>query len=186
MKNYLFYVLIILCTASCTTYKGIPFSEIPEYESKEGYKNFYFVDTIKINNPIGVFFKDGNEFVMSKDVYELYNGKEDFLLYRSDVFLLTEDLPLGAFSIQFVKEFYQQGKQYCWEIGNKDNLIWINEKKKGISRCYTYKKQPDYFLLFLIRGDYYNHSYCGLDGPYSINFKRNKYNYYKIVIPICK
>jgi hypothetical protein len=181
MKNYLFYTLILFFATSCATDKGMSFSDIPAYESKEGYKNFYFVDTIQINDPIGVFSKDGNEFVMSKRVYDLYNGKEDFLLYRPDVFF-TNDLPMGI-PPKIYDQWLSHSKYSCWE---KDNLTWMTEKTKGISRSYTYKQQPEYFLLYLIRGDYYNQVYCGIDGPKAINFKSNKYNYYKVAIPICK
>ncbi|MDR0824395.1 MAG: hypothetical protein LBN74_04830 [Prevotella sp.] len=186
MKNHLFYASILFFAVSCTSDRGVLISNIPKYKNKEGYKNFYFVDTIYIDNPIFVFSKNENEFVMSKSVYALYNGKEDFLLYRPDVFFVSDNLPMGGIPTKMFDQLILHSRHYCWEMESKDNLTWMKEKKKGISRCYTYKKQPEYFLLYLIRGDYYNQVYTGLDGPSVINFKRNKYNYYKIVIPVCK
>ena len=55
--------------------------------------------------------------------------------------------------------------------------------KKGIKDLKIFTRKPDYFLLVLIRGDYYNGAYTGFDGPPTINLRNNKFSFYKIAIP---
>jgi hypothetical protein len=47
----------------------------------------------------------------------------------------------------------------------------------------SFGRQPDFFLLVLIRGDFYNRVYTGLDGPPTLELENEKFSYYKVAIP---
>ena len=40
----------------------------------------------------------------------------------------------------------------------------------------SFGRQPDFFLLVLIRGDFYNRVYTGLDGPPTLGLENEKFS----------
>jgi hypothetical protein len=178
IKKILYLSLILLLSYSCTSKReGIYIADLPKYENEEGYKSLYIVDTIKIKEPIRVFTKKGYQFIMEKKVFESYNGKEDFFFNHSGIFLMETDLPMALPSSIFSK--YAHGSD-CLEYA-----VLSSKKKKGINNIYSFRKSPNYFLIILIRGDYYNEVYTGIDGPPTLNIKINKLPYYRVAIPCC-
>ena len=137
----------------------------PNYANCSGYKSLYVVDTIQIDDPVSVLTNSGYCFVMSKQAFDSFSGNEDSLFKRPDTFLLNEYLPMSVSFSYF------------------DFLIPIEFDKKGIKDLKIFTRKPDYFLLVLIRGDYYNGAYTRFDGPPTINLRNNKFSFYKIAIP---
>ena len=177
MRKVICYAFLLLFLISCiSTEKGILISELPEYINKEGYKNLYVVDTIKIENPVRFFTKRGHQFVMSQKAYQSYDGKEKSLFKRADTFLLEHELPMG---LGLYDKYNFKGSD-CAEYS-----ILFPDNKKGISTIYSYSRNPDFFLLILIRGDYYNYVYTGIDGPPPIKSKNEKFVFYRVAIPYC-
>lgn len=167
---YLFVLFLIL---SC---KSIDL-DYPDYANSSGYKSLYVVDTIQIDNPVSVLTKSGYCFVMSKQAFDSFNGNENSLFKRPDTFLLNEYLPMSV-SIKLFRK-YVLANSYSYF----DFLIPIEFDKKGIKYLKIFNREPDYFLLVLIRGDYYNGAYTGFDGPPTINLRNNKFSFYKVAIP---
>ena len=64
-----------------------------------------------------------------------------------------------------------------------DNRIPLKSDKKKIKELMSFGRQPDFFLLVLIRGDFYNRVYTGLDGPPTLELENEKFSYYKVAIP---
>ena len=54
---------------------------------------------------------------------------------------------------------------------------------KKVKELMSFGRQPDFFLLVLIRGDFYNRVYTGLDGPPTLELENEKFSYYKVAIP---
>ena len=134
----------------------------PNYANCSGYKSLYVVDTIQIDDPVSVLTNSGYCFVMSKQAF---------------TFLLNEYLPMSVSIELFRKYVLANSFSYF------DFLIPIEFDKKGIKDLKIFTRKPDYFLLVLIRGDYYNGAYTGFDGPPTINLRNNKFSFYKIAIP---
>jgi hypothetical protein len=165
-----FFIPLLL---SCVSKKGIPFADILEYASMEGYKNLYIVDTIQIEAPVIFFTKSGYRFVMSKKYFDSYSGSEKTLFKTNNAFLVG-DFPIGL-PLSFYKN---SGKEIDCSVEK------FRIKKKGIQET-CYKINPDYFILMLVNGDYYNQAFCGIDGPPAVKDKRKTFNYYKVVMPVC-
>jgi hypothetical protein len=171
----IFFIPILV---SCVSERGIAFDDIPAYQSTAGYKNLYVIDTIQIDTPVRFFTKNGYEFIMSKKNFDAFNGTEKELFERKDAFLVGE-LPMGLPPTTFNRYFVGED---CYKL-----LELSSEKKKNIRSIYYFNERyPDYFLLMLVNGDYYNHAFCAMDGPPIIKDKKKKFNYYKVVIPVCK
>jgi hypothetical protein len=176
MKKHILLVFFILLLSSCVSQKGISFNDIPEYESSDGYKNLYVVDTIQIDTPVRFFTKSGYEFIMSKRHFTLFNGSEKELFENDNAFLVGE-LPMGLPPARFYRYFVGEN---CYK-----SLELSAEKKKDIRTIYYFKTNPDYFILLLVNGNYYNHAFCGIDGAPPIKDNGKKFNYYKVIIPFC-
>ena len=149
----------------------------PNYANCSGYKSLFVVDTIQIDDPVSVLTNSGYCFVMSKQAFDSFSGNEDSLFKRPDTFLLNEYLPMSVSIELFRKYVLANSFSYF------DFLIPIEFDKKGIKDLKIFTRKPDYFLLVLIRGDYYNGAYTGFDGPPTINLRNNKFSFYKIAIP---
>jgi hypothetical protein len=176
-------VLTVLIFLSCTTKKDIYMK--PTYINKDGYKNFYIIDTIKIDNPIRFFTVSGSEFVMSQKNFETFSGKwKDYNFYeQQSIFLVVDEFPKSRdFPSELETVFRAKGISICYDF----NYLLLFKKKGIIDNAYTFQKQPDFFLLVLIRDDFYNLCYTGLDGRPSIALKKNGFWFYRLVIPCCR
>lgn len=178
MKKIIIYsMLSILSSLSCVSQKGIAFSDISKYESSEGYKNLYVVDTILIDTPVDFITQSGYNFIMSKSHFDSFNGSEKDL-FESDNAFLAGELPMGLPPNTFNKYFVGDD---CYKF-----LKLSSEKKKGIKYIYYFNgKWPNYFILLLVNGNYYNQAFSGIDGTPPIKDNWKKFNYYKVVIPVC-
>lgn len=175
-RNIICVVLFVPLLMSCVSQKGTLFNDKPKYVSQFGYKNLYIVDTIQIETPVRFITKSGYDFLMEEKNFEAFSGKEQDLFDRSDVFLLG-NLPMPMPVAFFNK--YSVGKD-CYEL-----LELSTQKKKDIQEVYFYRIKPSYFILMLVNGDYYNDAFLGIDNAPPINKKWSKFNYYKVVMPIC-
>jgi hypothetical protein len=176
MKKIILYpVFFIFLLLSCISEKGIAFSDIPQYKNDDGRKNFYTVDSIHIDSPIIVITKEGYEFTMSKRIFDTYNGRKNFFFSHPEVYLLKRHYPIG------VPDETPDEIIGCYDY-SKATLI----NKKGIKKTLSYKVEPDYFILALVNGDYYNYVYGGFHTPPILELKNMKFSYYKVVIPVCK
>ena len=175
-KIIIYLALLTPLLLSCAAEKGTPFSEIQRYESSEGYKNLYVADSIQIDTPVRFFTKNGYEFIMPKKNFDAFNGSEKDLFERNDAFLV------GQLPTRLPTSFYEK---YCIGEDCYRQLKLSSKKKKDIRTIYYYTIEPDYFLLLLVNGAYYNQAFCGIDGPPIIDNSRKKFNYYKVIIPIC-
>ena len=169
-------VICLFCLFFILSCKSVDLN-YPDYVNQDGYKSLYVVDTIQIDDPVSVLTKSGYCFVMSHQAFSSFNGKEKTLFKREDVFLLELRLPIYIPSELYNKYVLANSFSYF------DFLIPIEFDKKGIKDLKIFTRKPDYFLLVLIRGDYYNGAYTGFDGPPTINLRNNKFSFYKIAIP---
>ena len=149
----------------------------PDYANQDGYKSLYVVDTIQIDDPVSVLTKSGYCFVMSHQAFNSFNGKEKTLFKRADVFLLELRLPIYIPGELYNKYILSNSYSYL------DNRIPLKSDKKKIKELMSFGRQPDFFLLVLIRGDFYNRVYTGLDGPPTLELENEKFSYYKVAIP---
>lgn len=175
MRKFFYLIVCIVFTYSCKTVIG---DEYPEYVNKDGYKCVYIVDTFKIENPIRFFSKGDHSFIMSQKAFEAYDGDERSLFLRPDIFIYED------FVFRIPSEVYD--KYIGDATADCDKFTKKLPSQKGIGRIYSYEQEPDFFLLVLIRGDYFNRVFTGIDGPYAIKLGKSKCLYYKIAIPCCR
>lgn len=167
------YLFVLFLIFSC---KSIDL-DYPDYANRSGYKSLYVVDTIQIDNPVSILTKSGYCFVMSKQAFDSFKGNEDSLFKLPDTFLLHDYLPMSVSTKLFHKYVLANSFSYF------DFPIPMEFDKKGVKYLRIFTRKPDYFLLVLIRGDYYNGAYTGIDGPPTINLRNNKFSFYKVAIP---
>lgn len=177
MEKYLYFLLLILTTTSCQLIGQHAFSKQADYINQEGYKNFYIVDTLMIDNPVLFYTKEGHPFVMSRTSFNLFKGSTSSLFKRNDAFLFDYDFPFHV-PFNVYSSYLEKRSSACSEY-----VIRLPLEKRGISKIYSFSRMPDYFVLILIRGDYYNQVYASMDGNPIIRKDRN--NYYKVVVPFC-
>ncbi len=173
MKKNIIYGILLLFSLSCTSYRGTPWSEIPDYEHPIGFKNMYIVDTIRFENPI-LFWIDLHPFVMEKAAFDSFNGTSEDLFRHDDVFLMCDILPLELPSSYF--------NDYL--IARYPEVEKISTTNRNISRTFHIKDESVAFLLLLVNGRFYNRKFTGLPEPSPVSDKREKFNYYRVVIPL--
>jgi len=144
------------------------------------------VDTINIKKPVCILTKKQHSFLMDKNVFERYQGNEQFLFSRNDVYLYAEELPMGINfnsindSNGFMKIFFSNNS-----CNSKIQILAKDKHQLEFEYIYEYEKEPDLYLLFLINGDFYDENYTGIDGPRPLNLNNKSFSYYKLLIPIC-
>lgn len=174
MKKFYFLLLGICCLYSCSATKGngISIDTIPSYINRDGSRNLYIVDTIKIPNPVLVLTDEGYEFTMSRSVLDEYNGEKRFFFSRPDVYLTQHSFPIGV-------DLSGYGNL---KLNSPDSLEPVMINAKGIKKVLSYSNSNS-FLFVLINGDYYRFAYGHIGGPRVIDFGNNKFVYYKVVVP---
>lgn len=175
MKKNIYLMVFILSLSSCASKKGVYISDIPQYNTSMGYKNLYIVDTIEIKEPIRFFTKNGYEFIMPKKHFDDFSGSEKELFENENAFLVG-GLPIGLPS-----QFYVDDKRN--HLCSEEKML--NTLNNAIQTAYYYNEQPDYFILLLVNGKYFNFAFIGIDGASIIKDKKVNFSYYKVVIPIC-
>lgn len=171
MRVFVYCFFLLLFLMSC---KSLDYSS-SEYYNSSGYKSFYVVDTIKISNPIMFLTDKGRQFVMSKSVFDSCNCDEESLLLNPDAFLLEDYIP-----------FFLPYEMHIKYVSDSEYFAYnnpIKSTKKGVDLIFTYSKEPVFFLLTFIRGDYYNYACTGIDGPPPIKMKNFNLLFYRVVIP---
>ncbi len=175
----------------------------------------YIVDSIDyIENDLIVKDSTGHAFLIKVspgDMFLLsYNGEgiNYFMSHPDDAYIfnpdLLESLQLGYNSgndySDYIGRYYAWHKNWLRKIFDK---YAFKESPKDVSKypmklnkklpgdieyyCYPPEQGPDYYLLLLMRGDFYNylavtnHS-CG--GPIDILHLPDPKAYYKIVVPV--
>lgn len=114
---------------------------------------------------------------MSHQTFNSFNGKEKSLFKRADAFLLELRLPIYIPTELYNKYILSNSYSYL------DNRVSLKIDKKNVKELMSFGRQPDFFLLVLIRGDFYNRVYTGLDGPPTLELENEKFSYYKVAIP---
>lgn len=180
-------IIISFFTISCSTIKfdDDEYIEANAYVNEQGYKYWYEVDSIHIQNPVIVCSTKGGCFVMSYETLSQYNGKQNFFLDRPDVYLYQNSYGFGMYN--------NLSNNALDVVTHCAGMSVLNKEIKCIKRIYKLKRTPDYFILFLIRGDYYSKEFNLLYDAVSkegifppLLFKDKKYYFYKMAIPICK
>lgn len=166
------YIAVMLLFMACISEKGMYTYLDPEYEYDDGHKNCYIVDTIYIDSPIIVATKEGHDFTMSKSVFESYNGRKSFFYNNPNVYLFQTNVPIKNPKLKYPP------LKTCYDYTLLDYIT-----KDGVE-VYTYKYKPDYFLLLLVNGDYFNRIYRGIDGPPTLELKNKKFS--GLSIKLCK
>ena len=171
---------IILFLAGC--HSGRVAQNSVTYNSPAGYKNFYVLDTVYIKNPIVVYTWQKHMLLMSKDELEEDNGRKEFFLWRTNVFFYEKDfsrlLPEAVYSnySPVVKGAYCGG-----ELKENKKLA-----KGYIRNVWEFEKVPDYFLLALVKGSYFNEIYAGEKGGTThLNFEDTDFSYFRVAVPFC-
>ena len=169
-------VICLFCLFFILSCKSVDLN-YPDYVNQDGYKSLYVVDTIQIDDPVSVLTKSGYCFVMPHQAFSSFNGKEKTLFKREDVFLLELRLPIYIPSELYNKYILSNSYSYL------NDRIPLKSDKKKVKELMSFGRQPDFFLLVLIRGDFYNRVYTGLDGPPTLELENEKFSYYKVAIP---
>jgi hypothetical protein len=194
MKNLIYLLLVLVFLPSCVPHKAIYDSY---YKGEANYKRFYVVDSIKIENPVIVWYF--GRFVCSRKLIDTVKIDENFFK-RPDVFLLCD-----SWGLYFDLELVDYDKYSYPAYGNcKIELkATLNTElktkfkiryKKSIKRyfeehkvyLYEYETPPAFFILGLINANYYNAKHASDEGWYPIKTKDQKTSYYKIVYPLCE
>ena len=122
---------------------------------------------------------------MSQATLSQYNGKQNFFFDRPDVYLYQ-----SSYAFEMCNNL---SKKALDVVTHCSATSVLNKKMKGIKIIYKLKRTPDYFILFLIRGDYYSKNFNFLydvvskDGIFPpLLFKDKKYYFYKMAIPVCR
>ena len=191
MKNLIY--LLILFLFSCSSHKA---TYDFYYEGQPNYKNFYVVDTIRIDDPVIVAY-DGR-FVCSRKLLDTLKVDKNFF-ERPDVFLLGQvGLHYDLDPADFDKYSYPDYGNCKIELKTTLKTRFKTKfKKKRINirlefyeqqvYLYEYETPPTFFILGLINANYYNNKHAAIDGPsYLIETKDQKTSYYKIVYPLCQ
>jgi len=147
-----------------------------DYKGESNFKNFYVVDTIKIEDPVRIYsHKFGGPFVISRKLLKEYKGKIEFFS-RPDVFILDGDLHRYLSSEDSPRYSYPERSGGCdfirSEVIIKD--LEVSEfENKSVS-----------FLLGLINANFY---YRKSDSYSSFAYgeKNEKKSYYKLLFPLC-
>ena len=200
MRNFLLFFLITFTTNVCAQTKD--FCKICGCDSldKENIyndvlmsayntKGIYLVDTICIENPVIIEIPHGMIYVMPYSFY--LNNKWTFskskikkMFYENEEYMFIYDMSWHLYSLVSRK---------------MRNLIFFDDRPRDITNWTTLyhdkngfvvdkmKQVPDYFLLFLIRGDIFNKVDYEMvwDGRYDEreDFKDPK-AYYKMAVPV--
>ena len=170
-KNIIYSLFITSLLLSCTSVRD--FSENRDYQN-EGFKNFYIVDTIQIEDPVRFFTKNGYEFVMSKRHFDAFKGSERKLFRNNNAFLLERHFPLRA-PLYFNKIFDKER-----DCPPAEKII---VRKRGIQEA-AYKINPDFFILMLVNGSYFNANFVKIGTP-AIRDKGGQFNFYRVIMPVC-
>ena len=169
LKLAFFFVVL----TSCSSKNGIYDTS---YKGESNYKNFYVVDTIKLENPI-IINCHGKKVVCSKEL--LSKVKIDKMFFnRPDVFILGVDLYYDLNPNDYKRYHYP-------DYGSCEEVILDISTNKDIT-AYKYTKESVRFILCLINANYYNKKHSTLDSAwYRIVNNDQKNSFYKIVYPLC-
>lgn len=151
-------------------------SELKKRYYENGMKKVYFLDTrmVYINNPIVVEIEEsGYAFIMPDSVYAQYDGGDTSYFLDNDNSYLFMDFP---FIYACSNEVYKYMMNTSTQLEKTEIPL-----KKGVSSAYKIK-EPEAYLLMLIRGDAFNYFlYYGVfDGKHKQPFHfPNEKAYYK-------
>lgn len=142
---------------------------------ENGMKKVYFIDSrmVFINNPVIVEIESGYTFIMPDSIYAQYNGVDASYFLDNDNSYLFMDFP---FIYACSNEVYKYMMNTSTQLEKTEIPL-----KKGVSSAYKIK-EPEAYLLMLIRGDAFNYFlYYGVfDGKHKQPFHfPNEKAYYK-------
>lgn len=173
------FVFFTVCFLSCRHQKSsVPYSDSYYdvfYKGEENYKQFYIVDTIKIENPVIVWSKlHGGPFVMGKSKLDEYSDNLDFFK-GPDIFIYWPDLYFFLDQDQIELIDYKNSGG-C--IENKREIVrenlWVSE----------FSGKP-IFILGLSNANHY-HRIRRSENYFKISLENPKYFYIKIAFPLCE
>ena len=147
------------------------------YNGEHEYESFYLVDTIKIKDPVRIHsLKFGGQFIVSKAIINEYSKEGRKFFQKPDVFILGNDLYRDLPKEKYGVFKYQDngGCELVKSAVVSDDL-----------EIYEYKQNSISFLLGLINGNYYYVKHNSYDA-FAFHDKNKKFNFYKIVYPLCK
>lgn len=158
-----------------------------DYVQSDKTMGLYMVDTIRINNFVILqTLPDLREYLMSESFYNKHrknfsssNISKYFLEYPNDFYLFDYPLPGIIFPVFIQNHLFEENRVF-------DNRKILVEKKKYL--IYRFNILPEYFVVFLVRGDTYN-KITGvniIDAYYGLTKFKEPHAYYKWVIPIWK
>ena len=185
--KHLFLSVIILIAIGCASNRRNNIYEYLDYKSPsrcaniEGLGYIYVVDTIEIKEALVIKTISGNKFVMSKFIYDqYYDGSNEFLIQCPDVYIFEDDYMPSCVD-SYNRAGYSNNTCGIYEGFVPSNI----DKKKNIKSCINDERKNKDYVILLIMGRYYNHSYT-LAYNSRLNFGSNKFNYYKLAIPLYK
>ncbi len=179
-----FIVIIQLCI--CSLYANAYCWEFEKIENKCDYQFIYIVDTIIIESPVIIAYKNWY-YVMSEDL--LKNHKVNNKLFqRTDVYILSESGFVSPNAEKFACYPNDYYTQLAFEYDRK-NVIKVEEYKNCHYNVYKFVCPNIKFFLTLMNLSMLNCEYCNImDGPKGRPIKqKNPLNiYYKVVYPFCE
>lgn len=177
MKSVFILLLCLACSFELVAQDYLKGREISK--SKEYDKSLvYFVGIIHINSPVVISCKEHlhQSFIMSRKDFNNYSLDYKFL-NKEYVFLLE----YNTFAMPWT--YIRKSEEYLITDWHTDHF---EKYLHGGYALYHFDIQPDYYQLYLIRGDAYNrftffdYNCGGYDTP--LDFPEEK-AYYKMVVP---
>jgi hypothetical protein len=131
----------------------------------------YIVDTIKIDNPIIIEYK--NIFYVLEKKY--FNNNLESVIKSDYVFVLGSDL---------YHDIYHNQRKGTWPI--YEDYGGCNYSRDKSLQYATFKKNPCYYILALINSRYYIKIHTSIDVPIGFSSYGPLNNeYIKVVYPVC-
>jgi len=182
MRKFGICILSVLYSVCCFSQNYLEGKQLSKWKEYADSTMVYFVGIIHINSPVVIGCKDSENrfhqpFVMSRKDYNEHPLDYSFL-NKEYAYLLEYNLA-PAMPWTYIRE----GEDYLitdWHEKHSE------EPLHGGFELYYFETPPDYYHLYLIRGDAYNQFTFNniMDGCYEapLNFPADK-AYYKMVVP---
>lgn len=188
-------VILLSLATTINVYGGS--KESPLYRNIDGTKCFYFVDSLEFGEAPIIYLTEttSNIWVIAQDnnkrfMKEYDNSGDEFFMNQEYAYLylpelIDSDLPTlmdVKTMTEFDKEMYKHTQNDPSKVKYEENSI------PSIKNTIKFTVNPDYWLLFLVRGDVYNFMACTMvmDSPTRYLTFKNPYAYYKVVYPCWK
>lgn len=159
-------------------------------------ENVFFVDSIKIDNPI-IFFYNRTPYICNEgqiDISSLTPKKAKRIAQSNDSYILGDEIYIeipGYFLFDTIRNKQTNKLEVINKPINDGRYCKFMERKESKGGIYylKYIENPRYFYLYLMNTAYYDSIFCEryFDNPPRnvLDFKYPSNAYVKVVYPVC-